>query len=711
MSPGTRRAGLVVIASAWLLTLIVAFLVHRGDDVGRLPALSVTFITGLARAPLIGAAGLAASALGLAMAGLIVFAWYGLGDLIARLVPGGRGAVGDPPRALTLASRALYGAAAWSAIWFVLGVAGLFRPAVAVAALVIGVGLAEIAHLRRSASRGTPDRLGAAGHAALGLAGLVLALALIAALAPPTARDALFYHFAIPKVYVGAGASIVVPDNMATFYPQGVEMQVVWAMLLGPLCGGRAAEAAAGATVFAFFPLLLLVVYGWARERRVGAAWAAIATVDDRRDPDRVRRGGQRVRRSRPRRLLGARRPRLRAMVGHPGSRLRPPIALALGGALTIKLTAAFLLIPLAILVLVRSLMAMRDTRRSGAWGGGQDSGDRSGGARPRRPLRRALARAHLDQDRQPCLPVLREPLGRNRARMGHPSLLALPDTALAVRRRDTPRLSPGASSPGGERAARSTGPLRRCARHGIPAGPAARPLGALSRVAGHGALRRPLRVGRDVHHVARLEPADPLPAARAARARGGGRRDGRHGGAHGPGRLWRWAFLAAAATGGLVILAWFAEINPVRAVLGGEPRATYLARRLDYYPYYEVINRDLPATARVWLINMRRDTYHLDRSYFSDFVFEDHSLTRYVRAAKSAEEIRTRMHASGITHLLVRHDQLFDYARSPIVDDHESREHNLAKLQLMAAFFQEGTRLIRGDGKFWLIELPRQTG
>ena len=30
-----------------------------------------------------------------------------------------------------------------------------------------------------------------------------------------------------------------------------------------------------------------------------------------------------------------------------------------------------------------------------------------------------------------------------------------------------------------------------------------------------------------------------------------------------------------------------------------------------------------------------------------------------------------------------------------------------LAKLALMAAFFQEGTRLIRGDGKFWLIELP----
>jgi hypothetical protein len=176
-------------------------------------------------------------------------------------------------------------------------------------------------------------------------------------------------------------------------------------------------------------------------------------------------------------------------------------------------------------------------------------------------------------------------------------------------------------------------------------------------------------------------------------------------------GRHFRWLVLGAAAAGVPIVLAWFAELNPVRAALGGESPSAYLSRRLDYYPYYEVINESLPPTARVWLINMRRDTYHIDRPYVSDFVFEDYSLTRDVRAATSAEEIRARMRAAGITHLLVRHDQLFDYARSPIVDDRQSREHNLAKLGLMAAFFQEGTRLIRGDGKFWLIELPRPAG
>ena len=175
--------------------------------------------------------------------------------------------------------------------------------------------------------------------------------------------------------------------------------------------------------------------------------------------------------------------------------------------------------------------------------------------------------------------------------------------------------------------------------------------------------------------------------------------------------RFLRWLFIGAAAAGLPVVLAWFATLDPVRVVLGGEHRSVYLSRRLDYYPYYELINERLAPTDRVWLINMRRDTYHIDIPYFSDFVFEDYTLAQQVRDAHSAADIRARTRAAGITHLLVRHDVLLDYAKSPIVDDRQPREHNLAKLEILARFFGEGTRLIRGDRKFWLIELPRPVG
>ena len=77
------------------------------------------------------------------------------------------------------------------------------------------------------------------------------------------------------------------------------------------------------------------------------------------------------------------------------------------------------------------------------------------------------------------------------------------------------------------------------------------------------------------------------------------------------------------------------------------------------------------------------------------------------MRSAATVEEIRARVQADGITHLLVRHDILLDYERSPIVDDRRPRAENVAKLDLTTAFFTQGTRMIKGDGKFWLIELP----
>ena len=75
------------------------------------------------------------------------------------------------------------------------------------------------------------------------------------------------------------------------------------------------------------------------------------------------------------------------------------------------------------------------------------------------------------------------------------------------------------------------------------------------------------------------------------------------------------------------------------------------------------------------------------------------------------AADIRARTSAAGITHLLVRYDVLLDDAHSSIVDDRQPREHNLAKLEIRRRLLREGTRLIRGDRKFWLIELPRPVG
>jgi len=103
----------------------------------------------------------------------------------------------------------------------------------------------------------------------------------------------------------------------------------------------------------------------------------------------------------------------------------------------------------------------------------------------------------------------------------------------------------------------------------------------------------------------------------------------------------------------------------------------------------------------------MRRDTYHLERAYFSDFMFEDWTLRQWVWAARDADELAARVRDAGITHILLRHRLLLDPARSPIVDDRRPVE-SLVKLELMTTFFTRQARRLRGDDTFWLLEVPR---
>jgi hypothetical protein len=50
---------------------------------------------------------------------------------------------------------------------------------------------------------------------------------------------------------------------------------------------------------------------------------------------------------------------------------------------------------------------------------------------------------------------------------------------------------------------------------------------------------------------------------------------------------------------------------------------------------------------------------------------------------------------------------RLLDYARSAVVDDAKPRVLNLERLEMLRVFFFQGTRLVQGGRKFWLIELP----
>jgi hypothetical protein len=703
-----RETGVIAVAGAWWLFLAIAFLWNRGHDVGRLPGLIASFFASFKHGPVWGLTGLLASLAGAALAGLIGLAWYGLGAAIARRLPRLRDGSPQENRIAEIAGLTLLGAAAWSLIWFLLGTVYLYRVPVAMAALLAGLALAAAALARDCPS---PRAFGrAAGSAALALIMTAQALALIAALAPPTAKDTLLYHFALPKAYVAAGGGIEVPYNIAGYYPLGVELHAVWAMLLGAPMGARVGEAAAGATLFLFAPLLVMVVHGWARERgldRAGAMAAAlmvawVPTVYDVAASAYVDLA------------IAA----YTAMAVHAfgrwwttlDSRHLVWVTVGIGGALSIKLSAAFLILPLALLALLRSLKPASG-RSSPSPGPAVIAGSAVVALGAGVALAAPWYIRNWIRTGSPLFPFYlgiwpaQAPgwdLERSQLYETWFSLYGNAQTGLDY------LLTP-------LRLAVAAQPDEQPFYDGVLGIAVAFALPLLAWALWTRRLDVELRLAvlvsaclfvfwlfssQQLRYLLPALPGLAVAIAAAGAALGGAR-----------GRALRGLLLAAAALGVPVALAWFLTLDPARVVLGGESRADFLRRRLDYYPYYEVVNRELPPTAKVWLINMRRDSYHLERPYFSDFIFEDYTLTRYVRAAAGVEEIREWARADGITHLLVRHDILLDYRHSPIVDERRPREENVAKLTLLADFFTQRTRLIKGDQKFWLIELPARPG
>lgn len=703
MTARARRIGVLAVAGAWWLVLASAFLLNRGEDAGRLPALIETVLSRVAQGPVWGPAGLD-SLVGLLIAGLVGLAWYGLGDaIIRRIGSAGDGESRELP--LEVAERGLLGAGAWSLVWFFLGVLPLYRISVAALSLLVGLALAGCA-----LARARPTAAGVArtvGRGALGLIVTGQVFALVAALAPPTAKDTLLYHYALPKAWIAAGRAIEVPYNIAGYYPLGVEMHAVWAMLLGAPLGVRAAEAAAGVTIFLFAPLLAMTVYGWARERGADRAWAAVAALVIAWIPTgydvaasayvdlalagytalAVRAFGRWWATGQSRHLVG--------------------VTAGIGGALSIKLSAAFLLLPLALLGLLHALGTGRGDREATRPGTALTAARVLGALALGVTLAAPWYARNWIRTGSPLFPFYLEiwpaqapGWDLERSRLYETLFSLYGDVRSPLDYLWSPLRLAVAAQP--DQPAYYDGVLGIAFVFVLP------PLvWALWRRRLDIELRLALVISAGLfvfwlfssQQLRYLLPATPGLAVAIAVAGHG--LDGT------VSRPLRVLVLAAAALGLPVLVAWFFALDPARVVLGGEPRETFLARRLDYYPYYQVVNHDLPPTARVWLIDMRRDTYHLDRPSFSDFIFEDYTLTRYVRSAASVEEIRARVQADGITHLLVRHDILLDYERSPIVDEHRPRSENVAKLELMTAFFTQGTRMIKGDRKFWLIELP----
>ncbi len=697
-----QRSLVPVLTAAWATVLLIAFFANRGDDVGRLGQL----IGDLGGGALLGEGALAAfyAAVG---AALIFGSWLGVGHFAFSAIRPVRS--DDHSHILELATKAALGAAVWSAVWLVLGTVGLYSATAAVIAIVLGQLLFAFSLKRirevKEESR-VPERATLADKALLLLIAFPLGLSLITSLAPPTAKDTLLYHFSVPKQFIVQGSNAFVDGNIASYLALGTEMHSLWAMLLGSLVNGRVGEAAAGGVIWLFFPLLLATVFGFAREIGISRRWSLIAVLMVASVPTAYHVASSAyidlalalyV-------LLGAY--VLTRWWKTSETRWLVLMAIFLGAALSSKLTTLFVIAAFALLILfrVRKAQAAEPDRvgkiAAFAFGALLMAGVIASPwyvrtwaetGSPIFPFYLSIVPAEApgwDVERSNLFQMMNSQYGGYEK---SPLDYLLAPWNISV-----------TAQP--EIATHFDGVLGIAFLIGLPLlihtlwkfelPVEARIFAAIAAVM----FLFWLFSSQQLRYLLPIVPLLAISIAASVQAIAGQ--------LAGSSKWFEAGLAGASAAMLLVTFAWFAQKSPLRVVLGGETPDSYLARNIDYYPYYQWLNTESAPDSKVWLINMRRDTYHLDRPYFSDYLFEDWTLRRMVWESRNGEELKARAAALGVQYILTRHDFLFDHERSPLVDDARPKAENEAKLRMAHDLVMDKARTVKADQKFSLVKV-----
>ncbi|MFN0278047.1 MAG: ArnT family glycosyltransferase [Pyrinomonadaceae bacterium] len=716
-----------MVFAVFAVACIVVFLANRGSDVGQLPKL----VGNLGGGPFFGDDVLTHLFAGFETL-IIGGSWLVTGLLVIFIIK--KHVDLQMVGRIELVASYAVGAAVWSFIWFFLGIAGAYSAAAAIVAILLFHALLFLATRleKRVEDDEVEDQIisifktketkqldndlpktSITDKVLIGLIGFQILISLIASLAPPIAKDTLLYHFAVPKAFAAQGSSAFIDGNIASYLSLGTEMHIVWARLFASESG---ADAASGVVVWIFFPLLLMTAYSWAREIKVSRTWSLVATAMVAAVPTAYHV----------------------ASSGYIDLSLALYITLAiysmtrwwkeqtwswvilivifLGAALSVKLTSVFVFAAFALIVLLRA----RETKNPVAIAPGSDS---AASVTPGKIVVSGFAALLLAgviaspwylrtwvATGSPVFPFYMSiwPGKANGWDVERSNLFQAMNAQYGGV--DTNKLNYITAPVRLSVAAQPEQPVNYDGVLGV-----AFLIGLPLLVWALWKFELPVEVkicagvagimylfwlfsSEQLRYLLPIVPV--LAIAIAASAEKIGEKIG------GIRTAAQYAFIAAAFCGLLTTLAWFCMKAPLRVVLGGETRDEYLTRNLDYYPYYQTLNTDTPTDAKVWLINMRRDTYHIERPVFSDYLFEDWTLRKMVWESHSVEELRTKTAALGIKYVLTRHDFLFDYDRSTLVDDKKPRVENEAKLKIGREFILDSAHTIKANEKFSLIKV-----
>lgn len=158
-------------------------------------------------------------------------------------------------------------------------------------------------------------------------------------------------------------------------------------------------------------------------------------------------------------------------------------------------------------------------------------------------------------------------------------------------------------------------------------------------------------------------------------------------------------------------VLAWNATVllDPVAVARlevssGVMPARRFLDRWVSYWPAARFCARELPADAKVLMVAEARSLY-VDRDVVVEDPYHEPLLVELAAAAGGPGELAARLHAMGVTHLLVNESEMGRLAKLRHVPDYWTGAGAHGRAVLRDFFEHEVRRVFQAPG-LWVAEL-----
>ena len=103
----------------------------------------------------------------------------------------------------------------------------------------------------------------------------------------------------------------------------------------------------------------------------------------------------------------------------------------------------------------------------------------------------------------------------------------------------------------------------------------------------------------------------------------------------------------------GLHIFRQFKIIKPLNYITGAEDRHGFLSRTIPSYDMFHYLNTSLKKDAKIFFIYMKNLGFLCNRAYFSDSLFESHTIQKILKHSVSPQQVYTGLKRKGFTHIL----------------------------------------------------------